>query len=359
MKKKLLSIILMVALSIAMAAPALALTVFSDSVAVHPGGEDEFELEVLEDGSINLVGDGYVAHIDNVDDVTAIALGHPENIRYLIVVPRTGATLTITLAESYVGQSFSTGSGIEYVLGDDGVYYMDFGWAGEPDETIEYTGKPWVFRIGRHFGALGMFSEGPVSFLYTTSPPEPPSSWAEAEVNAAIAAGLVPWELQGSYQSHITRENVAFMIINVLAITFDLKAEDDEEYAAVEAFFEGIQEKIDPNAFSDTDNWYVFAANALGIINGVGDGRFDPGGTLTRAQIAAIINRAARVMGIDTDGYSHSFADVAGHWADSELGWPVHAEIIRGVTDSEFDPDGYLTTEQAIIITYRAFLALV
>ena len=115
---------------------------------------------------------------------------------------------------------------------------------------------------------------------------------------------------------------------------------------------------INNSAFTDTTDKAVLAANALGIINGVGDGKFDPGGTLTRAQIAAIINRVALVMSIDTEGYSHSFTDVAGHWVDVELGWPVHAGVIKGVADNKFDPGGNLTTEQAIMITYRALVAL-
>ena len=64
----------------------------------------------------------------------------------------------------------------------------------------------------------------------------------------------------------------------------------------------------------------MLAANALGIINGVGDNKFYPNGTFTRAQAAAIINRVADVLGVETDGYSHDLADVAGHWVDSELG---------------------------------------
>lgn len=94
--------------------------------------------------------------------------------------------------------------------------------------------------------------------------------------------------------------------------------------------------------------------SALGILSGVGNDKFDPDGTLTRGQIAAIINRTARVLGVNTKGYTHDFSDVSGHWASSELGWPVHAGVITGVGDNKFDPDGKLTTEQAIAITYRA-----
>ena len=61
---------------------------------------------------------------------------------------------------------------------------------------------------------------------------------------------------------------------------------------------------------------------------------------------------------METDGYTHTFTDVAGHWCDTELGWPVHAGIINGVGNNRFDPDGVLTTEQAIVITQRALEVL-
>ena len=102
----------------------------------------------------------------------------------------------------------------------------------------------------------------------------------------------------------------------------------------------------------------VLAANALGIINGVGNNRFDPNGTFTRAQIAAILNRTAEVLGVETDGYTHTFTDVSGHWVSDSLGWPVHAGIINGVGDNRFDPDGVLTTEQSIVMAQRALKAL-
>ncbi|MDR3209172.1 MAG: S-layer homology domain-containing protein [Oscillospiraceae bacterium] len=108
------------------------------------------------------------------------------------------------------------------------------------------------------------------------------------------------------------------------------------------------------DAFTDTTDDNVLAVQALGIITGTGGTTFEPELTLSRAQIAAIINRVARVLGEDTDGYTHDFADAAGHWVSPELGWPVHAGILAGVGSGNFDPDGPLKTEQAIAIAYRA-----
>ena len=176
-----------------------------------------------------------------------------------------------------------------------------------------------------------------------------PSPWAEEEVRAAIDAGLVPEDLQDNYVGEVSRGEVAEMFIRLI----EKSAGKDIDAVMAE---KGVE--IDPDAFKDTTDENVLAANALGIINGVGDDLFDPAGTLTRAQIAAILNRVAVVMGVDTAGYTHSFTDVSGHWVDSELGWPVHAGIILGIGDDLFDPEGLLTTEQAIVITHRALEAL-
>ena len=176
-----------------------------------------------------------------------------------------------------------------------------------------------------------------------------PSSWAKAEVDAAIQAGLVPTNLQQNYQEPISRGDVAGMFVNLIEKTSG---------KSIDAVMEEKGVSINPNAFTDTTDKAVLAANALGIINGTGNGKFSPDSTLTRAQIAAIINRVATVLGVNTAGYSHQFTDVSGHWVSSELGWPSSVGIINGVGDNKFSPDTELTTEQAIAITYRAFNTL-
>lgn len=187
--------------------------------------------------------------------------------------------------------------------------------------------------------------------MIVTVSADEPSSWAKEEVEAGILAGLVPEELQKNYQSPVTRGQVAEMFIRLL---------EKASGRTVETIIADRGAAVDSGAFTDTDDGNVLAANALGIINGTGHGRFSPDGTLKRAQIAAIINRVAKVMGIDTEGCSHDFTDITGNyaWAYDELGWPVNAGIIKGVGGTRFSPGGDLTTEQAILITYRALSAL-
>ena len=183
-----------------------------------------------------------------------------------------------------------------------------------------------------------------------------PSDWAVEEVASAIDHGLVPFELRVGYKDPISRGAVAGMVVNLLQIASN---------KSIDAFLNerDVAQPGDSGytyPFSDTRDANISAANALGIINGVGKGLFNVEGILTRAQAAALINRVAGVMGIDTSGYTHSFTDITGNnkWVDPELGWLVENGIIKGVSSTRFNPGGTLTKEQAILIFNRAAAVL-
>ena len=176
-----------------------------------------------------------------------------------------------------------------------------------------------------------------------------PSDWANGDINSAIVAELVPDDLQKGYRAPISRGDAAKILMCLLE-------ESSGKNIAAIMDEKGVQ--LNEAAFTDTSDKAAFEANALGIINGVGEGRFDPGGKMTRAQIAAVINRIARLLGVETDGFSHGFTDVSGHWVDSELGWPSSVGIINGVGDNKFSPDATLTAEQLIVVALRALRVL-
>ena len=175
-----------------------------------------------------------------------------------------------------------------------------------------------------------------------------PSSWAKEEVYWAIELGMIPTTLQNNYQGAINRAQTAELICATIEHATNRSIDWILEYKGV---------TIDQNAFTDTKSKYVLAANALGIIKGVGNKKFNPNATLTRAQAAAIANRmgdlfpnSSKKQGVR---YEHHFKDVSKHWVNSELGWPVSAGIIKGVSKDKFAPDKILTVEQAIIIANR------
>lgn len=102
--------------------------------------------------------------------------------------------------------------------------------------------------------------------------------------------------------------------------------------------------KVDrPATFTDlTHNYYrnaVAWAEQNGIVNGVGGGRFNPTGQVTRAQLAAILYRlAGSQSGMElmlTGVYDSQYADSAEipGWAKRAVYWAVYNEVYCG-TDS-------------------------
>lgn len=93
-------------------------------------------------------------------------------------------------------------------------------------------------------------------------------------------------------------------------------------------------------SFTDlTQDWYKDAvawAERTGAVNGVGNGRFDPDGRVSREQLAAILHRmAGSPMGMEAlvyDVYDQQYADSAAvsGWAKQSLYWAVFNDIYCG-----------------------------
>ena len=264
-----------------------------------------------------------------------------------------GHALNVAQAGRYTLKTYPVPSGYEvgesYSISYDGEF-VSGGFV--PRVFTHEDGFTHIYFDGDILISIRRSSPGTVPPVDTPDPPttpDTPHTWAEPEVTAAIAAGLVPQELQRNYRNGITRGEMAQMFINLI---------EKASGQSIDDFMAAKGVAINDNAFTDTNDRAVLAANALGIIMGFGDGSFNPGGNFTRAHIAVMINRVARTLGVDTDGYTHSFIDMDGHWAEPELGWPVHAGIIEGVGDNMFDPEANLTTEMAIVLAYRALAPL-
>lgn len=88
-----------------------------------------------------------------------------------------------------------------------------------------------------------------------------------------------------------------------------------------------------------------------GIIDGMDDKSYCPDNTMTRAQFAAIVIRAIGVP--EKQGYE--FDDVnETDWFYSYVNTAYHYGIINGVSDTEFNPNGEITREEAATMVARA-----
>lgn len=110
-------------------------------------------------------------------------------------------------------------------------------------------------------------------------------------------------------------------------------------------------------AFSDLDAkaWYhegVDYALTNGLMNGVGGGKFEPDGQLTRAQLVTVLYRAAGEP--DTGKQVNPFTDVADDaWYTKAVIWAANNGIVNGVAKNIFAPDASITREQIATMLYR------
>ena len=108
------------------------------------------------------------------------------------------------------------------------------------------------------------------------------------------------------------------------------------------------------NSLSDVSRgqWFNHAISTLssmGIVKGNPDGTFAPDAPITRAEFAAI---AARFDDKDTNTTSN-FSDIASHWAKDEIGIAAKKGWINGYPDSTFRPDQYITRAEAMTLVNR------
>ena len=116
------------------------------------------------------------------------------------------------------------------------------------------------------------------------------SLYAKA-INAMGTYGLLNGTEPGVFdpEGQLTRAQLCVMLSRVINVTWN-----------------------GPSRFSDVsqDAWYAGAVNAmaeLGLVNGVGGGRFDPGKVLTQEEFLTILGRAARYLNFAIDDFGEAF----------------------------------------------------
>jgi hypothetical protein len=186
-----------------------------------------------------------------------------------------------------------------------------------------------------------------------------PSPWAQQEVTKAIEAGLVPEWLQFDYTHSITRLEFCALSMQFLSV---------KSGTSVINFLNRSGRSIDSSIFTDTVDFNVQAAYALGIVNGRGNGIFDPGGLITRQEAAKMLMNTAAALGYPTSaGVASAFADrgSVAAWAENAVGYvsslqdPTSGKHFMGGTGNNmFSPLTEYSREMWILTFVRLFGAL-
>lgn len=111
-------------------------------------------------------------------------------------------------------------------------------------------------------------------------------------------------------------------------------------------------------SFPDVDGNAAYAeaveyVSEAGIMEGKNGGNFDPEGTVTRAEMAAIVCR----MLYETKNLpsEERFSDVpVSHWANGYVSRAAELGIVKGYDDGNFGPSDTVTYEQAVTMIVRA-----
>ena len=171
-----------------------------------------------------------------------------------------------------------------------------------------------------------------------------PSSWYEQSVQYATEHGLMNGTGTNTFEPESTMTRA--MLVTVLW-----------RYANAP--------KPGANPFTDVPNgkWYTDAvawAAENGVVNGVGDGKFEPDGSVTREQMATILYRYAQKVGIDTSKHTElsAFPDASrvSAYARAPMQWIVAEGVIGGSRENGQDwlnPQGNATRAEVATILMR------
>lgn len=111
------------------------------------------------------------------------------------------------------------------------------------------------------------------------------------------------------------------------------------------------------NGYADMsgEEWYAEAVAALrekGIMDGVGNGRFDPDGVFTRAQLATVLYRLAdRPAVAGEDGFTDT---EPGKWYSDAVLWASQNAIVNGYGNGLFGTADPTTQEQLAVMLWRS-----
>ena len=166
-------------------------------------------------------------------------------------------------------------------------------------------------------------------------------TWAKAAINNFAAKGFINGNEAGNFEPDrmISREEFLKMVLNA----FGLKT------GGATCDFADVPE----------DSWYygyVATAYQLGIVNGVGDGKFGSGQPILRCDMAVMIQKAAEAANLNRNaGVEKQFADEADipAYAIESVKNLSGLGVINGFEDNTFRPADEASRAQAVVMLYN------
>jgi hypothetical protein len=110
------------------------------------------------------------------------------------------------------------------------------------------------------------------------------------------------------------------------------------------------------SGFGGFDSVLIHEAYDLGIVSGYGDGAFRPDNAISRQEAAKMLLNVYRVYAEYNGGaVEHGFADNVSDWAAEAVYAMRQWGVMEGVGDNRFDPQGTYTVEQSLVTFLRLY----
>lgn len=119
--------------------------------------------------------------------------------------------------------------------------------------------------------------------------------------------------------------------------------------------FKKLDVELIVNPFSDVKKgqWfydYVLDMADRKIINGYEDGTFRPNETLRRCEMVQMLYKMAGSPAVTAKA---SFTDLEAQWYQDAIAWAEQNKIVNGMGNGKFDPNGPVTRQQLVAMLYR------
>ena len=200
-----------------------------------------------------------------------------------------------------------------------------------------------------------------------------PTEWMTAKTTSFNITLSVPQtSAQGKYDVYLRFATVGYEDSdrNTVSVRFANKDTWNSELGAnyigsfdvlgVKGGYAEKFEQINTGSFTDVraKDWFAdavdFVTSAAGknIMKGMGGGLFAPNGTTTRGQLVTVLYNMESQP--DVSGIKTPFTDVkSSKYYAKPIAWAYANNIVKGMSDTEFSPEGLITREQFSAILYR------
>ena len=303
-----------------------------------------FSQDEVVRATIYNIADGQYIELDKNDVRNFLSrAGNMTVYRTIDKTPFRGTVINLYTANGAMGYNLSSGVQIGLYGSDN---YVCYKVRGDDEVALSYIDTMYKDTVESDR------SNGTELFLNTSRDflKLPDAAWAQAAAKTAASESLLPYEFTKKYGQNISRGDFCILLGNFLKVASNCASLDkflESRGVSWEAYFS------DCGGYDNSINMLC----ALGIVSGLGDGTFNPEGSITREQAASMLCRAAeKFMPVYVfKELSYSDRGQVSEWSQYFVRWVTEKGVMTGVTDTEFQPGGEYTVEQAIATIARLY----